>query len=156
MPRCPMGAARHARHAGLARLIKAFFLECGAREEHIRFELQGLRSDRCRLGDVIWLGYSGPGRHLLVDGSIIGVFTNTTARESTRTPGHAAAQKEDEKLSADAASPTPVAPRHRLVPAVIMEEGGRIGSHFHALLCELAERGVRLRPLRHGLTYRRP
>ena len=31
--------------------------------------------------------------------------------------------------------------RHRLVPCVV-EEGGRLGGHFQALLRELAERGV--------------
>ena len=143
VPRCPMGAARHAQHAGLARLIRAFLLDCGARKDDIKFELQGLRSDKSRPGDVIWLGYAGPGRHLLIDGSIVGVFTNTSARDSARTPGYAAANKEQEKLAADASSPTPVSTRHRLVPAV-MEEGGRLGAHFQALLRELAERGVRL------------
>ena len=142
-----MGAARHAQHAGLARLIRAFLLDCGARKDDIKFELHGLRSDKSRPGDVIWLGYSGPGRHLLIDGSIVGVFTNTTARDSSRTRGHAAACKEDEKLAADAASPTPVSLRHRLVPAVV-EEGGRLGAHFQALLRELAERGVRLGTLK--------
>ena len=142
VPRCPMGAARHSQHAGLARMIRSLFIECGARKEDIKFELQGLRSDKSRPGDVVWLGYSGVGRHMVVDGSIVAVFTNSTARASSHTPGHAAACKEDEKLSADAAAPSPVALRHRLVPAV-MEEGGRLGAHFLALLRELAERGVR-------------
>ena len=63
-------------------------------------------------------------------------------RDSSRSPGHAASRKEEEKLSTDASSPNPVRPRHRLVPAVI-EEGGRIGAHFYALLREMVERGVR-------------
>ena len=75
VPRCPMGAARHAQHGGLARLIRSIFAECGARKEDVKFELHGLRSDKARPGDVIWLGYTGPGRHLLVDGSVVGVFT---------------------------------------------------------------------------------
>ena len=142
-----MGAARHSQHAGLARMLRTIFLECGAKKDDVKFELQGLRSDRSRPGDVVWLGFSGSGRHLVVDGSIVAVFTNSTARASAETPGYAAACKEAEKLSADAASPTPVMPRHRLVPAV-MEEGGRLGAHFHALLRELAERGVSLGSLR--------
>ena len=143
VPRCPMGAARHSQHAGLARMLRSIFLECGAKKDDVKFELQGLRSDRSRPGDVVWLGFSGSGRHLVVDGSIVAVFTNSTARASAETPGHAAACKEAEKLSADASSPSPVMPRHRLVPAV-MEEGGRLGAHFLALLRELAERGVSL------------
>ena len=113
--------------------VRSFWIAVpGGRKDDIKFELHGLRSDKSRPGDVIWLGYSGPGRHLLIDGSIVGVFTKTTARESSRTPGHAAVCKEDEKLAADAASPTPVSLRHRLVPAVV-EEGGRLGAHFQAL-----------------------
>ena len=77
----------------------------------------------------------------MVDGSIVAVFTNSTARASAETPGYATACKEAEKLSADAASPTPVMPRHRLVPAIMEDQGGRLGAHFHALLRELAERG---------------
>ena len=122
VPRCPMGAARHAQHAGLARLIRAFLLDCGARKDDIKFELQGLRSDKSRPGDVIWLGYSGPGRHLLIDGSIVGVFTNTTARESSRTPGHAAACKEDENARRRRRLPHPRIPAPSTCP-----RGGRGG-----------------------------
>ena len=122
-----MGAARQSQHAGLARLLRSIFLECGARKEDIVFELQGLRSDKSRPGDVVWLSFSGPGRHLVVDGSVVAVFTNSTARASSTKPGYAATQKEAEKLLADASSDaSPVTPRHRLVPAV-MEEGGRLG-----------------------------
>ena len=71
--------------------LEAGALASGNPSYRTTLELQGLRSDKSRPGDVIWLGYSGPGRHLLIDGSIVGVFTNTTARESSRTPGHAAA-----------------------------------------------------------------
>ena len=66
---------------------------------------------------------------------------NYLAADASSKPGAAARAKEDDKLRADAASAAPVAARHRLVPCVV-EEGGRIGGHFQALLKELAERGV--------------
>ena len=79
-------------------MLRSIFIECGARKEDVKFELQGLRSDKSRPGDVVWLGFSGVGRHLVVDGSIVAVFTNSTTRASSHTPGFAAACKEDEKL----------------------------------------------------------
>ena len=66
---------------------------------------------------------------------------NTSAAPASTKPGHTAAAKETEKINADAGSSAPVAVRHRLVPCVL-EEGGRLGGHFQALLKELAERGV--------------
>ena len=142
IPRCPIGDAKHSQHAGLAKVICSIFTDCGAKKPDILWELRGLRpSDHTRPCDVGWLDFYGPGRHLLCDGSVVSVFVNTLASAASTKAGTAARLKEDEKLQADASSSSPVAFRHRLVPCVV-EEGGRLGGHFQALLKELAERGV--------------
>ena len=98
-------------------------------------------ADRTRPCDVGWADFYSPGRHLLCDGSVVSVFVNSLVSEASTKAGTAARLKEDEKLNSDAASFAPVAARHRPVPCEV-EEGGRLGGHFQALLKELAERGV--------------
>ena len=142
IPRCPIGDAKHSQHVGLAKVICFISTDCGAKKPDILWELRGLRpSDQTRPHDVGWADFYGPGRHLLCDGSVVSVFVNSLASAASTKAGTAARQKEDEKLQADVNSAFPVAFRHRLVPCVV-EEGGRLGGHFQALLMELAERGV--------------
>ena len=88
-----------------------------------------------------WSDFFSPGRHLLCDGSVVSVFLDYMASKASEVPGTAASLKEEDKISKDANSAQPVGSRHRLVPCVV-EEGGRLGGHFQALLRELAERGV--------------
>ena len=142
IPRCPIGDAKHRQHAGLAQILVSILKDCGAKKDDILWELRGLRPrDHSRPCDVGWADFYGPGRHLLCDGSVVSGFVNTSAEAGSTKPGLAARDKENQKLNADACSSAPVAVRHRLVPCVV-EEGGRIGGHFQALLKELAETGV--------------
>ena len=144
IPRCPIfGSARHRQHAGLAQILVSILKDFGAKKDDTLWELRGLRpADHSRPCDVGWaVDYYGPGRHLLCDGSVVSVFVNTSAAPASTKPGYTAATKESEKINADACSSAPVAVRHRLVPCVL-EEGGRLGGHFQALMKELVERGV--------------
>jgi hypothetical protein len=118
-------------------------------------ETRGLRGgvDKTRLGDIVVLDYTAPGKHLLLDGVVTTVYKKTRQRERSASPGYAAKLVENRKFYADKTSERPATRihggRHTLVPFAV-EDGGRLGAHALPLLRALAERafhqGRRSRP----------
>ena len=137
-------------HAGLVIVvIVAILLMAGIPKSSIVVEKKGLSPDRSRPGDVVVLmDFYGPGRHLLVIDAVIStVYRNTILSATSLIPGHVAKLAEDKKFKADEVSSQPVSCKHCgddhvLVPFAMMEDGGTLGAHAHALLKTLAEHAV--------------
>jgi hypothetical protein len=83
IPRCPCSWYVIHLHDRIVHVIEDFMLEVGATKgRDFRLEVRRIRSgaSRYRLGDVAWLDFMAPHRHLVVD------VTITSARTNTRTP----------------------------------------------------------------------
>ena len=110
---CPLGAVKHFMHRGLAYVVARILRQAGAAKTDIVFEVSNLRQgDKTRLGDVVWLNFLGPGQHLLIDVSIIGVYRDAVLDDVSRVPGFAAKAREDAKLDEDFRSASPVSQVH--------------------------------------------
>ena len=128
--------------AGLVAVIVAILLMAGIPKSSIVVEKKGLRPDRTRPGDVVVLNFYGPGRHVVIDAVISTVYRNTILSvTSLIPPGHVAKLAEDKKFKADEMSSQPVSCKHGgdhvFVPFAMMEDGGTLGAHAHALLNRL-------------------
>jgi hypothetical protein len=61
-------------------VLEAFILEAGATKgRDLRLEVRRIRlgASRDRLGDVVWLYFMAPHRHLVVDVTVTSAHTNT-------------------------------------------------------------------------------
>ncbi len=94
--------------------------------------------DRTRPGDLVVMDFAEGGRHLIIDGVVTTVYSNTVLQKVETIPGFAAKQVEDKKFRADADSIHPLSAqhggRHRFNPLFAMEDGGMIGAHGQAAL----------------------
>jgi hypothetical protein len=82
-PRCPCSWYAVQLHDRIVYLLEEFMLEAGATEgRDFRLEVRYIRSraSRYRHGDVVWLDFRAPHRHLAVD------VTVTSARTKTNVP----------------------------------------------------------------------
>ena len=77
-----------------------FRYEAGVPTSATLMEARGLRGrvDTTRPGDIVVLDLYAHGRHLLMDGVVTTVYTNTRLRETTEVPGYAANLVEDMKF----------------------------------------------------------
>ena len=142
MVRCPNGGMRHLFHACLVGVIKVILRESGVPDVSVVMEARGLHAvDISRPGDVVALDFFADGRHLVIDVVITTTYKNIVLERVATVPGYAAKQGEDRKFMADKTSRQPISAMHGgphiLVPLVI-EDGGRLGSHAQALLRSLA------------------
>ena len=59
------------------------------------------RDDLSRLGDIVVLEFLRPGKHMLLDGVVTLVYTNTYLQSTTTIPSYTVKQAENEKLYTD-------------------------------------------------------
>jgi hypothetical protein len=146
IPRCPRSRYVTEVHNRLVTVLQDMMQEAGGTKNHdLWLELchvYGARS-QARPGDVAWLNFSRPNRHLVVDVTIPSARTNTNlTRSRTHLPvpgalGLAAQQaKFDRDVQASTRTGTPpVHTVHEYYPFVV-EDGGRLAP----LACELLDR----------------
>jgi hypothetical protein len=129
-------------------VLEEFMLEAGATKvRDLRLEVRRIRSgaSRDRHGDVVWLDFMAPHRHLVVDVTVTSARTNTNVpRIGARLPlpGGLALAAQHGKINADLRSyallGTPsVQSVHDYYPFA-MEDGGRLASMAAELVYRLA------------------
>jgi hypothetical protein len=78
--RCPCSWYVTQLHDRLVHVLEEFMLEVGAAKgRDLRMEVRRIRSgaSRDRHGDVVWLNFMAPHRHLVVDVTVTSSCTNT-------------------------------------------------------------------------------
>jgi hypothetical protein len=83
IPRCPCSWYITQLHDRIFHVLEELMLEAGATKgRDLRLEVRRIRSgaSRDRPGDVLWLDFTAPHRHLVVDGAV------TSARTKTNVP----------------------------------------------------------------------
>jgi hypothetical protein len=80
IPRCPCSWYVIALHDRIVHVLEEFMLEAGAISgRDLRLEVRRTRSgtSRDRHGDVVWLDFMAPHRHLVVDVTVTSACMNT-------------------------------------------------------------------------------
>ena len=107
IPRCPCSWYIIQLHDRIVHVLEELMLEAGATKgRDLRLEVRRIRSgaSRDRHGDVVWLDFMAPHRHLVVDVTVTSARTNTNVpRIGARLPlrGILALGAQQGKLDAD-------------------------------------------------------
>jgi hypothetical protein len=107
IPRCPCSLYVIQLHDRIVHVLDEFMLEAGATKgRDLRLEVRRSRSgaSRDRLGDVAWLNFMAPHRHIIVDVTVTSARTNPYVpriRARLPLPGSLSLGAQHGKLHAD-------------------------------------------------------
>ncbi len=110
-------------------------------------EAKGIRGDDDNSipWDVVVINHFKSGKHLFLDGVVISIYRKNCIRSISTLPEFTSKEAEVVKLCTDRASRAPVSIAYggyRVLMSCAIEDGGRLGTHAHVFLLELARRAV--------------